>query len=716
MILRLLSFTALTAVSTAQFIDTASSAGSYVFSDGASYKVNADDWSGVPAEHVARKIPDGCKCVESGTTTGCKFDCTCTCNLTPNQCDANCCCDTDCTAAEILLFKGSNSFCRDTTTTILSVSKCVSTDTVLEINPSYGLRDVSTEGNALDGFLCVTKDNNPTKGNFYTAITTPQDEKILDSSNVKRSYSFLKTRSTTDSYEQDGYVSGNRLQAAFPAADASKKGYAAFGGFMPLPTAGVDGKCSTQNPMLFQNVVTDNQCMRTTPLGDSTFMKTSCETMFGYGSFVGDGDDLYVAKKFSMSLAAGIVSDTDSYVPVTVGSVTYKNIATGAYLYNHVMSSYVNPSKDGNTFWDAHTQTCTNALVSIHYRVTYMPRTTVAGVDGKADTFTGGDIESVIANLVVGNLTTSGTGTSQYLSLQQEYLVDYIKSGVTRPRSRSGMPGYIDGRPVLAGNLVANGATGVDTPKEAIEQMVDGLRIPFYSNEQGDCIADIEKQFDEQNPRGELVNFRHELIKTCSLSVTQARLKAMCENDPSTVTKTDLDSTYGVYLNASGIPKKIGVYGNANYTNVDTSEWLDLKVNTPVGTGTFDGNKLVCQTLITSMNLEFLYANAGAYMNPQPKIVAARVSFGREDVKFIADSNPTTSTKEMILVLTTSVSFVHLVNEALEEYVPPAPPLLPEIPYDIFYPFLLSGAQRSVANVWMILTMTLASCVLTALR
>ena len=58
--------------------------------------------------------------------------------------------------------------------------------------------------------------------------------------------------------------------------------------------------------------------------------------------------------------------------------------------------------------------------------MTYTPRTTVAGVDDKADTFTGGDIESVIANLVVGNLTTSGTGTSQYLSLQQEYLVDYI--------------------------------------------------------------------------------------------------------------------------------------------------------------------------------------------------------------------------------------------------------------------------------------------------
>jgi hypothetical protein len=278
------------------------------------------------------------------------------------------------------------------------------------------------------------------------------------------------------------------------------------------------------------------------------------------------------------------------------------------------------------------------------------------------------------------------------------------------------MPGYIDGLPVLAGNLVENGATGVDTPKKAIEQMVDGLRIPFFSNEQGDCIADVFKQYDEENPKGELVNFRHELVKACSLSVTSTQLKSMCEQDPGTVTKSDV-STYGVYLNATGIPKKIGVYGNANFSNADTTEWLDIKINTPVGSGTFNGNKLVCNTLITSMNLEFLYANAGAYLNPQPKIVAARVSFGREDIKFIAESNPTTSqSKTMNLVLTTSVSFVHLVNEALEEYVPPAPPLLPEIPYDIFYPFLLSGAQRSVVNVWGALMVTLVSCILAGLR
>ena len=105
------------------------------------------------------------------------------------------------------------------------------------------------------------------------------------------------------------------------------------------------------------------------------------------------------------------------------------------------------------------------------------------------------------------------------------------------------------------------------------------------------------------------------------------------------------------------------------------------------------------------MNIEILYANAGAYLNPQPKIVAARVSFGREDINFISNGSP--ATESMNLVLSTSVTFVHLGDEALEEYVPPAPPLLPEIPYDIFYPFLLSDGTRHSSPLFFVSLMML---------
>lgn len=685
------------------FTHATKTTGTYVYPDGQVFPLSTADWSTVPETHAPRGLPAGCSCVETKSAT-CKFDCTCTCNLTPNQCDANCCCDTDCTAAEVALFKSSNSYCKDTTATILSVSKCMSTDTVLEVNPSYGLREYNP-ADGLDGFLCVTKDNNPTKGNFYTAVTTPQSDTVLDSSNVKRTFSFLKTRVTADAYTQVGYVAGNRIQAVFPNADVSKTGYAAFGGFMSLPTAGLDGKCSSHNTMRFASPVTKNKCMQVSAVGNEATMAAACTSAFGFQHLVGNGNDLYMAKIFSTDLKVGVAGNTDSYVPVTVGTTQFKSLE-----YGTVSSTSLSAS---NSNWDDTTDTCMNALVSIHYRVTYVPRTSTE-VDGK-DTFSGGTIESITANLVVGNLTSSGTGNGQQLTLQQDYVVDFIEKDLQEPRSRSGNPGYIAGLPVLAGRPVSNGATGVETAKNAIQQIKDGLRIPFYADERGRCQPDSSKQLDEISPAGEQVLFRHETMQSCTVPMTVAALKSACEQDPDTVTKNDV-STYGIYLNASGLPTRIGVYGNANYTNTDLSEWLEIKINKPVGQGTFSDSVMECTTLVTSMNIELLYANAGAYLNPQPKIVAARVSFGREDIKFIANANPTGQTSAtMDVVLTTSVTFVHLANEALEEYVPPAPPLLPEIPYDIFYPFLLSDGHRvHGAGSWCMVS--LMAVVLLALR
>jgi tectonic-1/3 len=676
--------------------DILAKTGAYVYTDGETFPLTTADWAAVPETHAARSLPAGCKCVETAGDN-CKFDCTCTCDLVPNQCDANCCCDTDCTSAEVALFKTKQSYCKDTTTTILSVSKCMSTNTVLEVNPSYGLREYNPADN-LDGFLCVTKDNNPTKGNFFSPVTTPQAVTVLDSSDVKRTYSFLKTRVTKDSYTQVGYVSGNRIQSIFPnVADAAKTGYAAFGGYMSLPAAGLDGKCSTQNFMKFDEPVTENKCMKSSPLGNEASIKASCEAMFGFSNVVGDGDDLYLAKAFSTELSVGVAKDATKYVPVTVGTVSFKDLATGTIQTGHSIGK--NNLDDSNSKWDGATQRCVNALIGIHYRVTYTQRTSTT-TDGK-EVFSGGEIDSVVANLIVGNLTTSGTGSSRQLSLQQEYLVDYVQKDITVVRSRSGNPGYLDGLPVLAGNMVGNGATGVETPKTAIQQLKDGFRIPFYVDGSGACQSDSTKNFDEVDPAGEHVLFRHEFIKSCSLPMTVAQLKDACEQDPDTVVKSDF-STYGVYLNATGIPSRIGVYGNANYTNTDLTEWIATKVNKPVGKGTFSDSLMECTTLVTSMNVELLYANSGAYLNPQPKIVAVRVTFGREDIKFIANKNPASNTAAtMDVILSTSVTFVHLTNEALEEYVPPAPPLLPEIPYDIFYPFLLSGGNQQSLSTFV---------------
>ena len=59
------------------------------------------------------RMPPGCSCLDTATTSisshdsdsfsDCKmFDCSCACDLYPNRCDQDCCCDLDCSQYELL--------------------------------------------------------------------------------------------------------------------------------------------------------------------------------------------------------------------------------------------------------------------------------------------------------------------------------------------------------------------------------------------------------------------------------------------------------------------------------------------------------------------------------------------------------------------------------------------------------------------------------------
>lgn len=50
-----------------------------------------------------RSYPQSCECSENGVLpTNCElFKCKCTCDITAGSCDYNCCCDPDCTSAQV---------------------------------------------------------------------------------------------------------------------------------------------------------------------------------------------------------------------------------------------------------------------------------------------------------------------------------------------------------------------------------------------------------------------------------------------------------------------------------------------------------------------------------------------------------------------------------------------------------------------------------------
>lgn len=688
----------------------------FVYQPGSTFPIGTSEWDTLDVTTSERALPAGCKCVESGVETGCKFDCTCECDLVPGQCDPNCCCDADCTALEIAEFGKTHSFCQDTATAVLSVNKCVSTASVLEVNPSYGIRladSSSTDGTA--GFLCVVKDNNPTKGEFFSSVITPQSDKVLEANGVAPEFAFRSTPlATLTSTSQQVLVPGDRLQAAFPGdADLSKDGLAAFGGYLPLPTAGPSGLCDRQNYVKFQHPVVDNRCTQKLVSSAALTIENACTQGFAHTSLVGDGTQLYVLKEYASTIDVTPpvpATGTSKYAAVEVGTFQKLDAATG-------LLSDVASGAGRNIAWSSLESKCSNALLSVHYRVTYSPYDESAAASSSSEgesaaTEVGGVVTKVVANIVVGDLVAADAPSgAKVLSAEQEFLVDFVTqasnlsaaaSSAEATRARSGNPGYEVGRPVLSGTLVSNNAQGVQVQKSAIEQTRDGLRMPFFVDPSGDCVLATEafgKVGGGDDPEGEPILFGHDVLRSCVVrDLTRADLKAMCEADPTTIL-AGTTSTYGTYMNTTSLAgARIGVYGNANYTNTATSEWLELKVSAPSGAGRFSADQLICGGggLVTSMDFEFLVAKSGAYLNPQSKIIAARVVFGTEDVQFVASSKDASAT--MDLVLTSSVTFVHLGDEALEEYVPPAPPLLPEIPYDIFYPFLLSAGVSTVAS------------------
>ena len=212
--------------------------------------------------------------------------------------------------------------------------------------------------------------------------------------------------------------------------------------------------------------------------------------------------------------------------------------------------------------------------------------------------------------------------------------------------------------------------------KNAISMYSGGLRLPIMINGDGSC-----GKIQDMSSFGDQVLFGMDTKVGCTINVNNADLETMCNA-----------KAVPEYFNVSS-DIQVGIYGNSNPTNADPKRsWLPLEVETAPTSSSYSSNERVCTNLITGVEYEFLVARVGSFSKPQMKIVSARAVFKTSSVYF----NHALATKS--IVLTSSATFVMLEDKALEEYVPPAPPFLPVLPYDVFYPFTASSAVRSDAR------------------
>ena len=305
---------------------------------------------------------------------------------------------------------------------------------------------------------------------------------------------------TTDSeayYDQD-----DRIPAIYTPSYR-----AAYGGYLPLPTAGTMGECQETNYVEYERPVYDNVCVRAV-----SDVADECTVELDLGRFT---TDLLVGISASSSSSSGSSSAVvDEFVQVELRDVVFSSYLTGAesaytsfdtdsnntncrtyfeYVTSNATTTTTTTSTTNASSSSNSTNTtsivedecvpvsgrrynvggwCRNAIKSVCYIITH---------DGS------GSIVSVEADLTLTDIPT-GNSTSEEdddeVGLLQEYTVEFLQSNaVSRDaqtsgnvvnRTRSGNPGYIVGLPVLSGIVVEDSSS---SSSAAVRARVPGLQV-----------------------------------------------------------------------------------------------------------------------------------------------------------------------------------------------------------------------------------------------
>ena len=208
--------------------------------------------------------------------------------------------------------------------------------------------------------------------------------------------------------------------------------------------------------------------------------------------------------------------------------------------------------------------------------------------------------------------------------------------------SRSGNPGYIQGKPLLATKFNSSAGVAEDDGR------IQSLRL--FDNSQS-------------------INFGEDIFQTARIDVQNR------EN------RTEWCSRWTPFIlqhfwSGQDISEwRLGIYGSAELNQ--TSLWLPIDV---------DSKQLTCFSRFVKAHLVIVYVKSGSYDQPQNTLLSASLhlrSHGSESVCQQITSNCS-------LLLTQTVSFVSA--EATTSMILPVPPRWRiQLPHDFFYPFLMSS-------------------------
>eukprot|EP00668_Euglena_longa_P014029 GGOE01017994.1.p1 GENE.GGOE01017994.1~~GGOE01017994.1.p1 ORF type:complete len:607 (+),score=155.28 GGOE01017994.1:131-1822(+) len=554
------------------------------------------------------------------------------CDLTTFFCDANCCCDADCSAAEVARFTACLPEVRGST----NIPRCTATSTSPEANDASAQDPLRDAQQAVDSIFCIERESpNALKAQYYSA-PKPLSEKALQSTVAAdaKVATWQRAATSASSSSVSAFRVGDRLPAFALREDVGSvstgNATPTASGFLPVPVRGFGDQCSDFEYARYLVSRDPEQCIRAGAL------------------------ELLCRGPLNASLLQHLwVSPTTVAAEETPPSLLPMSVN-----FSSTTAASIAPELSTTT-WDPSVG-CRNAVVGVRYDFAINQST--------------GDLVGATALVILQSIAALNGDTSSTVVAQTHSVTWRNAGNASAPQPVSGRPGYQEGKSILA---------AMHGPNDALVALPRG-----YGVQAGMACGPT-------SPLRPLRFLYDVYASGCAEQLTVADFRALCSSagDVSGTNATTLPSHLQRALFPGGVPTRIGMFGDSDLSVA--SDWVNITYQaapTPELRDLPDGD-VECRGLAVGLEVVVVVSRFGTIPNPQDAIVGVETTFLQRAVRWRTATADLNGRNQLWWLFRLAFIRPTTSQTTAQGGIKP-PPLLPTLPVDIFYPFTLTAVSH----------------------